>query len=473
MKMQVNVSNEALRRDINEKMNTLTEKIDNVKKDADEKDTRNEIKMKGIMNRLDSIEKKMSENKNKCEENKEERNKQMDRTNAFKEAVGLVDKPDETTKGKTWSELVDQSRKDEEERREKEKIKNTKHWSKKIYAKEKSRNKGEKEKNEDKDKLDIEKEEEIKQKVEEEKKKDDLRLNSEPLHDEADWSWEDSDLEWDGTVEKNEVQKKQKIERYRNKKLLEAKVARKAKHMIGLGPIRHASIGYFHDICADFEEAKKMAIDEYLSEYLQLSEDERKQFTILETQIAKTDDKLVYVTFKDFNLIKEIKSRVVEIKNEEIKMRNFIPPQFWARYKFLSNYCAEERSKDQNIKTMIRFNDTDMEVLFKDRKVDDHYYAVPLKDIERETGSIPKFDHSVSWSKRQDRPPKNPPRKVTEPVCPPSLRGSNLSKQSSISSSSSSGNSLPLSKRKKTTHQNANRMETEDTNVEVISDKSL
>ena len=81
---------------------------------------------------------------------------------------------------------------------------------------------------------------------------------------EADWSWDDSDLEWDGTIEKNEVQKKRKIERYRNTKLLEARVAKKAKHMIGLGPIRRASIGYFFDIIADFEEAKKMAIDEYV-----------------------------------------------------------------------------------------------------------------------------------------------------------------------------------------------------------------
>ena len=154
-------------------------------------------------------------------------------------------------------------------------------------------------------------------------------------------------------------------------------------------------------------------------------------------------------------------------------MRNFIPPQFWARYKFLSDHCAEERSKNQNLKTLIRFHDTDMEVLFKDRKHDDHYYVVPLKEIENEAGPLPKFDHSVTWTKRQDRPPKNAPRKVTEPVCPPSLRGSNPSKQRSTSSSSSSGNSLPLSKRKKTSHDKVNQMETEEINIKVISDKSL
>ncbi len=49
--------------------------------------------------------------------------------------MGLVDKPEDASRVKTWSELVDESRKEEEDKREKEKTKNMKHWSKKIYAK--------------------------------------------------------------------------------------------------------------------------------------------------------------------------------------------------------------------------------------------------------------------------------------------------------------------------------------------------
>ena len=120
---------------------------------------------------------------------------------------------------------------------------------------------------------------------------------------------------------------------------------------------------------------------------------------------------------------------------------------------------------------MIRFNEHDIEVLFKDRSNEDHYNLVSLKDIEKVAGVIPKFDHSVSWKKRQDRPPRNPPKQLTEAVCPPSLRGSTLSKQMSMSSSSS-GQSLP-NKRKKTSHSNVQNMETESTNFEGVSDKSL
>ena len=242
--------------------------------------------------------------------------------------------------------------------------------------------------------------------------------------------------------------------------------------MIGLGPIRRASVGYFFDIIADFEEAKRMAVDKFLSEYLQLNEDEQKKFVIVETSIAKSDEDLMYVTFQDFDSVRDIKSRIAEIRNDEIKSRNFIPPQFWERYRFLGKYCADERTKDLNLKTLIRFSDTDIEVLFKDKKKDEHYYNIPLKEIENEIGKIPKFDHSVPWVRRQDRPPKNPPKLVKEAVCPPSLRGSMPTKQLSTSSSSSSGPSLP-SKRKKTSHQNTNSIETEDNIVEVLSDKSL
>ena len=199
---------------------------------------------------------------------------------------------------------------------------------------------------------------------------------------------EDSDIDWQGTIERNEVTKKRKIDRYRRKKLLEAKVAKKAKHMLGLGPIRRDSVSYFHNIVGDLEDAKKMAIDEFLSEYLQLNKEERKDFDIIDTTFAKNEDDLIYVTFRDFESVKEIRRRVAIIRNDEIKVRIFIPPQFWTRYRFLSNYCADERAKNSNFKTMIRFTDTDMEVLFKDKSNEDQYNAVPLKDIENEVGKF-------------------------------------------------------------------------------------
>ena len=360
MKIQANSNNEALRKDVNDKLIILTEKIDNVKEDALEKETRNDLKMAGILKRLDSIEDKMNNKKDKSEEDTGERNKQRERTKNFKDAVGLIDKVPEQIRAKTWSEIVDESREKEEERKEKEKQRITKHWSKKVAIKTRKT----KVTPEEEDKAERKKNEEVKRLVSEEEERDELRLEA-PLHDEDDWSWEGSDLDWDGTVEKDELTKKRKIDRHRRKKMLEAKVAKKAKHMLGLGPIRRASVSYFHNIVGDLEDAKKMAIDEFLSEYLQLNEEERKDFDIIDTMFAKNEDDLIYVTFRDFESVKEIRRRVAIIKNDEVKVRIFIPPQFWTRYRFLSNYCLDERAKNSNIKTMIRFTDSDMEVQFK------------------------------------------------------------------------------------------------------------
>ena len=88
MKEQANRDNEALRKDVNDKMKSLSEKIDTVKDDVKTKDERNEVKMNGILARLDSIEKNMSENKDNCERDKRERQKQSERTKDFKESVG-------------------------------------------------------------------------------------------------------------------------------------------------------------------------------------------------------------------------------------------------------------------------------------------------------------------------------------------------------------------------------------------------
>ena len=342
MKAQANSNNDALRRDVNDKLKILTDKIDNVKDKALEKESRNDLKMEGIMKRLDSIENKMNEKKDKSEDDLGERRKQRDRTNAFKDAVGLVDRAPEVSREKTWSEIVDKSQEKEEERKEKEKQKITKHWSKKVIVKVRKN----KDTTEDKVTVERKKSEEVKRLVAEEEEREELRLQA-PLHDEDDWSWEDSDLDWEGTVTKNKMTKKQKIYRYRRKKMLELKVAKRAKHMLGLGPIRRASVSYFHNIVGDFEDAKKMAVDEYLTEYLQLNEEERKDFDIVDTSIAKNDEDLIYFTFRDFDSVKEIRKRVAIIKNEEIKVCVFIPPQFWSRYRFLSNYCSDERAKDR------------------------------------------------------------------------------------------------------------------------------
>ena len=168
-------------------MKILSDKIDKVKDDAVEKETRDEVKMAGILERLDSIERKMKDKKDMSEVNAVERQKQKERTKNFKDAVGLIDNvpvPDQT-RSKSWSEIVEESPAKDEEKRVKEKEKITKHWTKKSNCQDEERE-GILQKLQTMRKR--KKSEEVKRLVTEEEEREELRLDT-PLHNEDNWSW--------------------------------------------------------------------------------------------------------------------------------------------------------------------------------------------------------------------------------------------------------------------------------------------
>ena len=88
------------------------------------------------------------------------------------------------------------------------------------------------------------------------------------LHSQQDWDWNEGGDDWDGVVEKQEKNLEKKM-RDREKKVTKvAKAINVAKSTLGVGPIANQSIDYFHNITADYGEAKKMAATEFLTEYL-------------------------------------------------------------------------------------------------------------------------------------------------------------------------------------------------------------
>ena len=127
------------------------------------------------------------------------------------------------------------------------------------------------------------------------------------------------------------------------------------------------------------------------------------------------------------------------------------------------------KQKDKDIKFQIRFSETDLEVLIKNRRLDENYYILPLSDISKD-GNIPRFNHNITWTKRNDRPQREPLKPVLSKVCPPSLRRLDLLRLLSSSSSdlqrltstSSSDSSQP---KKKVRKQSDTRMETDEVNV--------
>ena len=441
MKVQAEKNSDDLKKHVKEKIDELTEKVEKAKKEADEKENRDKIQIEKMCTRLNMIEDNLKDTKNKCEKRKKEEEEQRKRANDFKEAVGLETNEEPIVwRQQSWSDLVEKSKKKEEERRARTREENReKNWKKEIEIKERVEKDKENEKLDDKEKKKIidkqtkelaKKEKEMKLK----KLKDELKIGNDSgdSHNEEDWSWEESDAEWQGTEDRKEKEKKKKIERYRRRKHMEEKTAKKAHHMIGLGPIRQNSVDYFMTITADYTLAKEMAVREFLNEYLQFTEEEIENFVVIDTMISKEQD-IIYVTFANHDSIKDIQSRVAEVRLDEVSTRIYIPPQYWARYSALSNYCKRLREDNKNLKTIIRFSEKDVEVLVKDRNMEGQYKVVPLMEIEK-TEDIPKFDHSIQWRRRQDRPPKMKVKPVLTKIVPPSMKQSEMQRQRSTDS---------------------------------------
>ena len=233
-----------------------------------------------------------------------------------------------------------------------------------------------------------------------------------------------------GRKDKNEKKKKKMAQK---KKERRESVAKKAKNIVGIGPIKKTSIQHFQKISDNIEEAKIKALKEHLKFFLHYDEDELREIRVGATQICQKDD-ILYTAFENFEDIKELHSRAVACKDERVQMRNFVPPQFYKRYMFLSKRCSEVRANDRNKKTQLRFNDGDIEVLIKEKGTPEPYRTIKLEDICN-LEDLPEYDHGQEWRSRKDRPIRDG-NKSPNRENPPSLMGIEnthpLSRNSSI-----------------------------------------
>ena len=451
---------EDLKREMTRKIEDLEKKVDGAKKDAKEREKRDDKKLEMMNKRLDDFEKRLKSNADNLEQKTKEKSAQLERMKNFNEAVGLkVAEPEAPPKVKTWSELIEENKEKERTRREKAKDTEMKHWKKQVEIRKKVEDieKGDRSATT----ADKANEKVDKKKLTDKTKEADLELNTLKCHDDDDWLWDEGERDWEGTEERKNEERRKKLLRYRKRKELKSKTSTRAKHMIGLGPILKQSVNYFADITSDIEEAKKMAINEFLSTYLQFTEEDLSEVNIVNTATAKSDEEIIYVTFSDHDTVRDIYGRAAEIRNNDIQTRIFVPPQFWPRYQHIAQHCANLRDENKDLKTLIRFGDDDIEVLTKDRSKEDHYSVLTLEEIEKK-GAIPKFKHEVVWRKRSERPYRRELKPVSGKITPPSLQ------RTTISRTSSSGSDLHPSKRQK-----KNTDQVSDTDIADNSDDNL
>ena len=128
-------------KNVNSRLNELSEKVETAKTDAIEKENRDEVKMKEVQDRLEKIELKLTAAEVKCNDREKVVQEQVSRTNEFKLAIGLeTSAPEPVTKPKTWTEVLKENKKKNEERIDEDKARKVKTWKKQVTIKNKVKN---------------------------------------------------------------------------------------------------------------------------------------------------------------------------------------------------------------------------------------------------------------------------------------------------------------------------------------------
>ena len=182
-----------------------------------------------------------------------------------------------------------------------------------------------------------------------------------------------------------------------------------------------------------------MAAQEYLRGMLKFNEQEIQEMNITDTQMSSKGDDTMYIAFDDPIHVRDIHIRLAECRDNRLWSRDFVPPQCYKRYMAIAKLAKEMRSEDSSTKTQMRFGSTDIELYTKKRGTESPFKKVPIETIE-EKAKLPRFDHSKTWTRKTDRPPRRTvsPNGRTSEL--PSLR-----KERRISDSS---NDAPTKKRK-------------------------
>ena len=100
----------------------------------------------------------------------------------------------------------------------------------------------------------------------------------------------------------------------------------------------------------------------------------------------------MYITFKEEEPTTLLFKRASEIRNNEIRITNYIAPQFYERYSSLQMKCKEERKQNKQLRTKVMLGEKDL--VLKTKLVGEAGYKVQPIDC---LGPLPDFDHSIVW----------------------------------------------------------------------------
>ena len=141
----------------------------------------------------------------------------------------------------------------------------------------------------------------------------------------------------------------------RKRKEVEADTATKAACMVGIGPVNRELEKEMRKDRIDIEKSKLRLVRDFLTNRLKYKEDELNDFNIMETRLSSKDDGIINIALEDPEQAKELFIRKAEVMDDQIIVRQYIPPGFYCRYMAINKKCTEARSEDSTLKTQLRF----------------------------------------------------------------------------------------------------------------------
>ena len=210
-------------------------------------------------------------------------------------------------------------------------------------------------------------------------------------------SQDEEESEWSEVDRKARNRKKLNEKKIRRKEKI-GQIVRRMKQMIGLGPIPKATRDFLENKSKDKKVALSMCVKEYLKYYLDFKDDELEKIDIVDSKLAANDD-VIYVALGHEEQIREIYRRKAASENDDLILRDYIPPQFHARYMAIAAKAKETRLKDNRVKTQIRWGNNDIEIFTRMKGSEEGFKKVDLKEF-MEQSSLPEFDGTVKWRNR-------------------------------------------------------------------------
>ena len=248
--------------------------------------------------------------------------------------------------------------------------------------------------------------------------------NSLERHDEKDWAWGENDEQWDGIADRQAKNQEKKRREEEKKNIRIEKAAYIGRCRIGIGPIRQESIDYFNKITSDYNLAKKMAAAEFLQGYLKFDDEDLSDIAITDTKMSGKGDHIMYIVLDCPEKVLNIRRRLADCQNVEVKTREFIPPQFYARYTALAKYASELRARKSNLKTQIRFLQMDIGLFTKTKGSMLPFLPVNMEELEADC-KLPAIEPNAEWNRRVDQPPWRRTSPSSKKVTLKSLAGHN------------------------------------------------